>query len=108
MVIYYKREQDPETKIVKTYSTSAPDKAEKVDGKIRVVDFESTYTLIPHEDGSVDVTYYLRSDPAGAIPAWMINLAITKGPINTMKSMFTEITKAKYQNAIMEGIEELN
>lgn len=107
MVIYYKREQEPDTKIIKTYSYAAPDKIGPVDGKIRITDFESTYTLIPHQDGTVDITYYLRSDPAGYIPTWMINLAITKGPITTMKSMFKEIWEDKYQSAQMVGVEEL-
>lgn len=108
MVIYYEREQDPVTKEVVTISTSASDKSPSVDKYIRITEFDSKYILTPQEDGWVDIVYFLESDPAGKIPAWMINLAIAKGPTETMKRMFEEMKKEKYINANVPGVEELH
>lgn len=108
MVIYYKRDQDPITKVVTTHSTSAHDLIDENGGIVRITDFESIYRLVPNKDGSVEMIYYLRSDPAGHIPAWMINMALAKGPVTTMKTLSTEVMKDKYQNAVMEGIQEVN
>lgn len=108
MVIYYRRWQDPITKVVTTISTSAHDTQPIVEDYIRIVDFESEYKITPRDDGWVDIVYVLSSDPAGAIPTWMINMAIAKGPVKTMERMFSEIQKEKYQSADLEGIEELH
>lgn len=107
MVIYYKRWQDPITKIVTTVSRSAHDHIAEKPDYIRIVEFESEYTLTPREAGWVDVVYTMSSDPAGVIPAWMINMAIAKGPVLTMGNMVEEIKKEKYQSADVEGVEEL-
>lgn len=104
LVVYYERWQDPETKIVYTKSTAAPSKIPSKDDFIRMDFFSSTYKIIPKEDGWIDIEYYLKTGPGGKIPNWMINLAITKGPIDTIESLFELLATNKYSEVQVEGI----
>ena len=65
----------------------------------RVPLLKSTWTLIPLKEGKVDITYHLRVDPGGIIPAWLVNLTLTIGPYNTMLRLKKEVAEDKYKNA---------
>ena len=68
---------------------------------------EIKWNLYPQKDGRVKIEYFLKSDPAGSIPTWMVNLALDQGPIETIKNMQRELKKAKYQDVRLSFIEEL-
>jgi hypothetical protein len=59
--------------------TSANDKgpAARQDA-VRVLINEGSWTVEKVTDASANVTYYLHTDPGGAIPAWLTNRANTK------------------------------
>ena len=107
LVIKYTWTQDPETKIISTMSEGVVGKVEEYDANIRVKDFVSTYKLTPQENGWIDIEYYAKMDPAGKLPAWLVNLAVTSGPIKTMEELFAIIESGKYDNQIIEGVSEL-
>ena len=48
---------------------------------------ELGWTLNENDEGITEVVYVLRSDPGGAIPAWMVNLALEAGPTNTINGL---------------------
>jgi len=107
LVIKYTWTQDPETKIISTMSEGVVGKVEEYDANIRVKDFVSTYKLTPQENGWIDIEYYAKMDPAGKLPAWLVNLAVTSGPIKTMEQLFEIIESGKYDAQIIEGVNEL-
>jgi len=105
VVIYYEREQAADSKVVITRSEAAPEVLPKSDGFVRVPVFSSTYVLTPLDDGIIDIEYLLKVSPGGKIPAWIINLGVTKGPIKTMESLIKLIDSGKYSNYDVEGVE---
>lgn len=105
VVIYYEREQAADSKVVITRSEAAPEVLPKSDGFVRVPVFSSTYVLTPQEEGIIDIEYLLKVSPGGKIPAWIINLGVTKGPIKTMESLIKLIDSGKYSNYDVEGVE---
>jgi hypothetical protein len=107
LVIKYTWTQDPDTKIISTLSEGVVGKVEEYDANIRVKDFISTYKLTPRADGWVDIEYYAKMDPAGMLPAWLVNLAVTSGPIKTMDELFKILESGKYDNIDIQGISEL-
>ena len=104
VVIYYERQQNPDTKKVVTHSAAAPDYMETFNDFVRVPVFDSIYELTPKDDGTIDINYELKVSPGGSIPAWLINLGVTKGPIMTMESLVELLDSGKYRNADVVGI----
>lgn len=107
IVIKYSWKQDPDTKVITTVSEGMSGKVDDVDGNIRVTDFLSEYILTPQGDGWIDIEYYAKMDPAGKLPAWLVNLAVTTGPIKTMEKFFEVLDSGRYNNTIIEGVSEL-
>jgi len=105
VVIYYEREQAADSKVVITRSEAAPEVLPKSDGFVRVPVFSSTYVLTPKDNGIINIEYLLKVSPGGKIPAWIINLGVTKGPIKTMESLIKLIASGKYANYDIEGVE---
>ncbi len=105
VVIYYEREQAQDSKVVITRSEAAPEILPKEDGFVRVPVFSSTYVLTPLDNGIIDIEYLLKVSPGGKIPAWIINLGVTKGPIKTMESLVELIDSGKYANHNVAGVE---
>lgn len=105
VVIYYEREQAQDSKVVITRSEAAPEVLPEEDGFVRVPVFSSIYVLTPQNDGIIDIEYLLKVSPGGKIPAWIINLGVTKGPIKTMESLVDLIASGKYANHNVAGVE---
>lgn len=73
-------------------SIARPDYKPKEKGVVRIDLFESHWRVTPKNDGSVDIDYNSRVDPAGSIPQWIVNLGLTVGPVKSMES-FTEFVE---------------
>jgi len=77
-------------------SFSKPDFITPIDGMVRVPRFTSYWEVTPLDDQTLEIEYEASTDPGGFLPAWVINLGITKGPIITMKSLKKEVER-KYE-----------
>lgn len=91
--------QDEKTKIVYQKVNASPDYAPKLKDHVRIREFRAVWTLKPLKNGIVEIEYELLVNPAGAIPAWIINMAIVDGPYETSLKMKTWLLREKYQNA---------
>lgn len=89
--------QDPKTKIVYQKVTPLPDYSPQLKGHVRIREFRATWTLKPLKNGIVEVEYELLVNPAGAIPAWIVNMALVDGPYETSLKMKERILYEKYQ-----------
>ncbi len=106
LVCYYERTQDPDTKVVTTKSYATPELIPKQKNLVRIPSFDSYYILSPDDEGWLDMEYFLRIDPGGALPAWVVNLAATTGPNSTMRALYKVIASGKYDDVIVEGVVE--
>jgi hypothetical protein len=57
------------------------------DNIVRVPHFEGNWTVHVAGPGMIHVEYFLNLDPGGTIPAWIINLFVTKGPYETFQNL---------------------
>ncbi|MGZ4054989.1 MAG: START domain-containing protein [Bacteroidia bacterium] len=105
-VVHVKISQDPDTKVVNQTVTCIPDYIPKVPGHVRITEFDARWTLTPLKDGTVKTEYQLLVNPGGAIPAWIVNLAVVDGPFETALNMQTWVMKEKYQKASNPDIKE--
>ena len=87
-------------------SHSEPNLVPEKEGLVRVQKSTAHWELTPINSTSVRIVYTLAFDPAGAVPAWLINLFLTKGPFETFKQLKEEVKKPAYQNAHFDFIKE--
>lgn len=99
--------QDPATKIVYSKLKGVPDYLPEKPGYVRIQHLKITWKITPLNTNKVAVDYHFQSDPGGNIPAWMINLAIDKGPVGSIKKLREMVQKEKYRTAIVPGIQNI-
>lgn len=104
VVLQYSREQDPNTKTVTIEFKNIEGQKDIHEDFVRIPDIYSGYTLKPDGAGHVSLNYILKIDPGGKMPKWVINMAITKGPIDTIRSLFDRIKSGHYKGVIVEGV----
>ena len=104
LAIFYSRYQDEESGTVYTNSVAKPGLLPEKDDFIRIKSFTSSYVLEPDNNGKINIEYRMKVDPGGLLPAWLVNLAVTKGPINTIESLFTLLDSDRYDDAQVENI----
>lgn len=104
VVADFKLKQDSTTLVV-TFSKSAePDFIPTKQGFVRIQHLESLYTLTPITSDSVKIELDMYLDPAGRLPAWLINTNTIMGPYKTTIGMIREL--ANYQSASYYFIRE--
>ncbi len=87
MVIHSRQWTDPLTKTVYSESVADPNYIPHKDDYVRVPFLKSAWVIHPMEDGTLKVNYSISTDPGGSLPAWLVNMAITQGPIKTMEQL---------------------
>lgn len=90
--------QDKKTLALHSKTTSVPTMEKENDGIVRIKKTDIHWIFTPSSNGDVLVDYTLSSDPAGNIPAWMVNLAADQGPLQTMIKFKEMLDKEKYKN----------
>ncbi|OQY00218.1 MAG: hypothetical protein B6I20_09075 [Bacteroidetes bacterium 4572_117] len=106
IVSQVKLTQDTTTCAIKINSVGIPDYIGKKEGVVRVLRLASCWDFIPVRRGVVFVKFKLSIDLGGKLPPWAINLAIDKGPLNTLQAMSKEIKREKFKNAKLSFIKE--
>lgn len=96
--------QDPATK---TVTIDAPCLADMVPIKpkiVRVTDSNGQWLLSPLGKDKIKVVYTLHADPGGSLPAWLINLFVTEGPLQSFRKLKVVLQKPVYKNAKLDFI----
>jgi hypothetical protein len=68
-------------------SGSIPEAVPLQDGIVRITTYWQKWILEPQEKGVVKVMVEGFADPAGDIPAWIANMAITDTPLNMLREI---------------------
>lgn len=85
--------QNPVTKEVTIKANNVSGWEPKKPKLVRIDYSEGAWTLTPLSKKEVAVTYTLKVDPGGDLPAWIINSFSAKGLIQTFKNLRTQLTK---------------
>ncbi len=107
VVIKYNRSQDTTTKVVTNSYEGVDGKMEEEKKFVRIPFFEAGYTLVPKSSGLIELEYLFKVDVGGTMPQWIVNMALTKGPVDTIESLFELIRSGHYKGVTVEGISEL-
>jgi len=98
--------QNPDTKIV---TIDGPAVAGMVPEKkviVRIARSMGKWTITPYGNDLLKVEYTLHTEPGGNIPAWMVNMFATEGPLQVFENLKVQIQKPVYKNASLAFIED--
>lgn len=101
-VIHLSVHQDKDTKQLTVKAISKPDYIPTKKKVVRVPFSEATWQIKSIGKNKLAVTYYIRIDFGGAIPAWVVNSLSHIAPHETFKAMRNEI--AHYRHEGVKGI----
>lgn len=60
------------------------------DNFVRVPFFRAQWVIVP-KGNVLHVTYSLRIDPGGYVPAWLVNIAMADGPFQSFKNLKAQL-----------------
>lgn len=106
-VVKSKLYQNPTTKVLRSESYAVTDKIPKREGVVRITETNLWWEFTPQSNGQIDVDYYLKSNPGGYLSAWIVNMAIDQGPVQTMKRFRKILKEPKYKNVKLDYVSEL-
>lgn len=89
--------QDPRTKVVTIDGPVVPNYIPEKDGIVRVTHSSGKWIISP-AGNMVNIEYTLEADPGGSLPAWLVNLFVTKGPMESFRKLKDQINKPQYKN----------
>ncbi|HTD98176.1 MAG TPA: START domain-containing protein [Mucilaginibacter sp.] len=98
--------QNPDTKVVTVDGPAVPGFVPVKDGIVRVHSSKGLWIITPVKKGLVKVVYTLQVDPGGNIPAWIVNLLATQGPMKSFEGLIQQLKKPAYQNAALPFIKD--
>lgn len=87
LVVHSTKWREKEQNIVH-YFSSAINKVVPVKGNlVRMTEYDSFWKITEIEKNKLKIEYQSRTNPAGNLPAWLVNIAITTGPLKTMQRL---------------------
>jgi hypothetical protein len=96
--------QDPVTKVVTIDAPCIADMVPVKPGIVRIANSKGKWVLSPMNKARVKIVYTLHADPGGSLPAWLINMFVTKGPSQSFRKLKVHLQKPVYKNAKLDYI----
>lgn len=97
-IVRIKLEQDSITKKLTVDGENLPHYLNEQEDVVRVMHTESNWTITPRNK-YLDIVFTLHVHPGGSIPAWLINLFATRGPLETFRNLKSQVNKPEYKEA---------
>ncbi len=98
--------QNPVTKVVTVDAENVAGLVPEKDNIVRVVQSVGKWVITPVGANSVKIEYSLFTDPGGVVPAWLINLFVTKGPFESFKKLKEHIQKPAFNNVHLNYVKD--
>ena len=98
--------QDPHTKVVTIDGPVVHNYVPEKKDIVRVRNSYGKWVLTPLQNNMVYIDYTLETDPGGSIPAWLVNMFATKGPMETFKKLKVQLAKPIYKNSHLRFIKD--
>lgn len=87
-------------------SVAIPDYLPEVEDCVRIPYLSSTWYLVPIGNDSIFISLEIEADFGGMIPLWLVNMAITQGPVSTIKGLIKELKINTHKHAKLDYIDE--
>ncbi len=105
-VAHLKTRQDARTKIITVNAENVSGLVAVKNDIVRITNSVGQWVITPVSKTNINVVYTLQVDPAGSMPAWLNNMFITKGPMETFKKLRVHVTRPEYQKVQLPFIKD--
>ncbi len=102
-----KLSQDKVSGIVTITVENEPNYLPQKTGRVRLKKFTERIIIAPKGKNKSELSYEMMMDVGGNIPGWMVNLAITSGPYESLSAMKSLANTGAYSNARPGFIKEM-
>jgi ribosome-associated toxin RatA of RatAB toxin-antitoxin module len=92
-------QQSSETKVIVIDGPAVSGFVPEKQGIVRVVESKGRWQITPLANNQIQVEYTLHVNPGGNLPAWMVNMFATQGPIEIFRKMKIMVQKPRYKRA---------
>jgi hypothetical protein len=99
-------QQTPQFLTIDAYTE--PDLLPEKPGRVRVRHSHAHWDVTTLSKYQQQIVYTVEFDPAGSLPAWLVNMFVTKGPLETFQKLRTCVSDPQYQAASVDFIKESN
>lgn len=90
--------QNPKTKVITVDAPCVTGMVAERKNIVRITHSIGKWIINPIENGAIKVSYELEVDPAGSVPAWLVNLFATQGPMETFEGLKVQLQKKEYKD----------
>jgi hypothetical protein len=90
--------QNPVTKVITIDGPAVAGLVPVKPGIIRVGDSRGKWVITLLGNNRINVEYSIHLDPGGGLPAWLVNMFATEGPMNIFRNIKTQLQKPAYKN----------
>ncbi len=96
--------QNPQTKVVVIDGVVVKGYTPEKKGIVRVTEAVGKWVITPLPAEQLSISYNIHVDPAGNLPAWLVNLFALEGPYQIMKKLKSVSQQPPYKNATLAFI----
>jgi hypothetical protein len=96
--------QNPATKMITIDAPCVSGWVPVKPGIVRVTQSQGKWIVSPLSKKHIKVEYTIAVDPGGSIPAWLVNLVASQGPLESFKMLKRQLQKPAYKNATLSYI----
>ena len=86
-IAHLKVEQNPQTKVVTIDAPCINEFVKEKEGDVRIKHSLGKWVITPLSNSEVHVEYSIEVDPGGSVPAWLVNMFATEGPLQSFKKL---------------------
>jgi len=90
--------QNPDTKVVTICGPVVKGMVPEKKGVVRINESTGKWTITPIGNDQIKVEYALHTDPAGALPSWLVNMFATEGPVKIFENIKVQLQKQSNKN----------
>jgi hypothetical protein len=84
--------KDPTGRTIRVVSSSTPYEGPVPKDLVKVPYSKGSWSITQLSKNTIHVDYVLELDPGGSLPAWVLNLFSTKGPMETFENIKSKMT----------------
>jgi hypothetical protein len=90
--------QNPDTKVITVDAPSVSGLVPEKEKISRIKKSIGKWVMTPVGNNQTNITYYLQIEPDGGAPAWLINMFLSDGPVESFKKLKLQVQKPAYKN----------
>ncbi len=86
LVLHSRQYEDNQTGLIYSVSECVPEHYEEIEDNVRIKKFKSEWRIRPVGSQQTEIEYLVSMNPGGYLPAWLVNLGVSSGPLKTMQN----------------------